>query len=102
MSINLASQRGLLRSKAETPENVVFRSFAEETVVLNLKTEKYHSLNKTGGRMLEMLLQSPTVEAASDALAIEYDRPREQMAKDLCDFCLALNERELVELRPGS
>ena len=35
--------------------HVVYRSFATETVILNLQTGRYHGLNKTGGRMLELL-----------------------------------------------
>ena len=30
--------------------DVVYRTFATETVILNLQTGRYHGLNKTGGR----------------------------------------------------
>ena len=98
MSMHLASKRGILAAKAKLPADVVFRSFASETVILNLNTSRYHGLNPTGGRMLEAMLASNTVDQAARLLAAEYERPFEQIADDLCGFSLALHERGLIEL----
>jgi hypothetical protein len=89
----------LLAEKAGTPEHVVYRPFVKETVVLNLQTGKYHGLNPTGGRMLELLERSATVGAAARQLADEYPGSLEQLQADLCDFCRDLLERGLIELR---
>lgn len=96
--IHLASKRGLLASRAELAERVVFRAFAAETVVLNLDTGRYHSLNPTGGRMLDALVDSPSVDAAGHKLAGRYERPPSEINDDLCDFCLALQSRGLIVL----
>ena len=89
----------LLTEKARTPEHVVYRPFVKETVVLNLQTGKYHGLNPTGGRMLEVLERSETIGAAAQQLAEEYGGPLETLQADLCDFCRDLLERGLIELR---
>jgi hypothetical protein len=89
----------LLAEIARTPEHVVYRPFVKETVVLNLQTGKYHGLNPTGGRMLEVLERSETIGAAARQLAEEYGGPLETLEADLCDFCRDLLERGLIELR---
>jgi hypothetical protein len=89
----------LLTEMARTPEHVVYRPFVKETVVLNLQTGKYHGLNPTGGRMLEVLERSETIGAAARQLAEEYGGPLETLEADLCDFCRDLLERGLIELR---
>ena len=37
------------------PDHVVYRDFAEQTVVLNLRTGRYHGLNETSSQMLDAL-----------------------------------------------
>jgi hypothetical protein len=93
------TNEALLGEKVGTPGHVVYRPFVRETVVLNLQTGKYHGLNPTGGRMLEVLEKSPTVAAAAQQLADEYGAPLEQLQNDLCDFCRDLLDRGLIELR---
>jgi coenzyme PQQ synthesis protein D (PqqD) len=93
------TNEALLAEKAGTPEHVVYRPFVKETVVLNLQTGKYHGLNPTGGRMLEVLERSETIAAAAQQLAHEYGGPLESLQADLCDFCRDLLARGLIELR---
>lgn len=95
------TNEALLTEKAHTPEHVVYRPFVKETVVLNLQTGKYHGLNPTGGRMLEVLERAETVGAAARQLAAEYGGAPEALEADLCDFCRDLLERGLIELRPA-
>ena len=90
----------LLDSAVRIPPHVVYRTFALETVVVNLEKGQYHGLNPTAGRMLEVLERSPTVREAAARLATEYGQPAEAMEADLCAFCSDLLERGLIELRP--
>ena len=73
--------------------------FAEETVVLNLRTGRYHGLNTTGGVMLEVVCASPTIAEAAKRLSAEYGQPVAVLEEDLGAFCRALAERDLLELR---
>jgi hypothetical protein len=87
----------LLEDTIRVPQNVVFRTFPAETVVLNLQTGKYHGLNPTAGRMLEVLAESASVGAAIAALAAEYDRPPAGVERDVQDLCRSLLDRGLIE-----
>ena len=92
----------LLESRVRLPEHVVHRSFVAETVVLNLRTGKYHGLNPTGGRMLEVLDEVGSVREAAARLAAEYGRPAEEIERDICDFCSDLIGRGLIEVDGGA
>jgi hypothetical protein len=79
-------------------ENVVFRSFGSETVLLNLTTGNYHGLKGSGGRMLEVLVEQPDLDTAAQRLAEEYGHPVEEVKKDMLELCRTLAERSLLEI----
>ena len=79
------------------PEHVIFRSFARETVALNLQTGKFHGLNTTAGRMVEIAARAPLARDAVAELAEEYEVPDAQIAADLADLLRLLLERGLIE-----
>lgn len=83
------------------PQHVVHRTFVSETVVLNLATGKYHGLNPTGGRMLEVLERTPRIEDAAALIAEEFQVPLEQVRSDLLTFCNNLAELGLIEISAG-
>jgi hypothetical protein len=84
--------------KVRVPRHVVYREFAAETVVLNLETGRYHGLNGSGGRMLQTLDGASSIAEAADALAADWDVPRERLERDLRELCTGLAERGLVEV----
>jgi hypothetical protein len=88
----------VLESKAQLPSHVVFRAFVTETVVLNLQSGRYHGLNPSGGRMLEVITTAESVGEAAKTLAQEYDRAVAEIEADLVEFCAALVDRGLIEL----
>lgn len=94
-----AEAASLLDSAVRIPSHVVYRTFALETVVVNLEKGQYHGLNTTAGRMLEVLERAATVRDAAAQLATEYAQATEAMEADLCAFCSDLLERGLIELR---
>jgi len=80
------------------PEHVVYRAFVNETVILNLNTGRYHSVNSTGASMLQSLEKAATVAEAAGRLSEQYGRPREEIETDLCEFCEDLLRRDLIAL----
>jgi hypothetical protein len=88
----------LLEATARVPQHVVHRSFAHETVVLNLKTGRYHGLNPTAGQMLAELEKGAPVGEIANKLAEAYERPLEEIEGDLTALCLDLLARDLIEL----
>jgi len=83
--------------RVRVPGHVVYRSFADEVVVLNLQTGKYHGLNHTAGRMLEVLEEVGEVDEAVARLGGEFDVPRERLEEDVSVFCRDLLARGLIE-----
>jgi hypothetical protein len=83
-------------------ENVVFRSFGSETVLLNLTTGQYHGVKGSGGRMLEVLTETGDLDQAARRIAAEYDQPVDKIRRDMTELCDALAERSLVEVTDGA
>ena len=77
-------------------DDVVYRSFGSEMVLLNLKTGQYHGVRGSGGRMLEVLTETGDVQRTAEVIATEYGQPVGEVAKDLQDLCQAMAERSLV------
>jgi hypothetical protein len=92
----------LLAARARLPQHVVHRSFVAETVVLNLRTGKYHGLNVSAGRMLEALESAPTVDDSVPELAAEFGVDEEQIRTDLLALCRGLLERGLIEIEDAA
>jgi Coenzyme PQQ synthesis protein D (PqqD) len=86
-------------TQALVPRHVLYRRFATQTVVFNLHTGRYHGLDETGGRMLELIAATPTLARAAAAFAEESGRPRSQVERELLAFCEKLAERGLIDLR---
>ena len=97
-----SSTQDLLTVRLRLPQHVVHRSFVAETVVLNLRTGKYHGLNPTAGRMLDALADAPTVAAAIPVLAEEYGVDRTRIESDLLSLCHGLLDRGLLEIADDS
>ena len=82
-------------------DNVVFRSFGSETVLLNLTSGQYHGLTGSGGRMLEVLVEVGDLDAATQRLTTEFDHPVDEIRRDLATLCDELAARSLVEIDDG-
>src|SRR3954453_13954601 len=93
---------GVLSARATLPEHVVYRAFDVETVLLDLGTGRYHGLNPTGGRVLELMVSGANAGDAMEQLAEEYGQDERTVREDMVAFCCALADRGLIELRsPG-
>jgi hypothetical protein len=78
------------------PQHVVHRSFASETVLLNIQTGYYHGLDTIGDRFFDTL-QRMSIGAAVTALSREFEQPAERVRNDMLTFCSELSERGLIE-----
>jgi Coenzyme PQQ synthesis protein D (PqqD) len=98
---NVERANSLLGSRVRVPDEVVYRAFPQETVVLNLAEGKYHAVNATGGRMLDTLVQAGSVSRAATLLAQEYGREISEIEQDLVEFCELLVDRGLLVVEPA-
>ena len=89
----------LLAARVRLPEHVSYRSFDSETVVLNLATGKYHSLNPTGGQLLEALDQEGCLAQALPRLeALAPGRDPGLVREEALRFCRDLFITGLLEI----
>lgn len=96
---NAIGPQAMLAATVHVPKHVVYRSFEAETVLLNLETGQYHGLNRSGGRMLELLEETDgSVRQAIERLAAEYDEDAGEIEGGLASFCAALAERGLIQV----
>ena len=91
----------LLLRNVSIPDHVVFRSFASETVVLNLQTQKFHGLNASAGRMVEVLGREKTIARALTEIARDFGRPEDEIQPYLLEFVETMLERGLLVLVDG-
>jgi Coenzyme PQQ synthesis protein D (PqqD) len=89
----------LLDGGVHFPEHVIFRSFADETVALNLQTGQFHGLNATAGRMVELIQGSTRPRDVIAPLAAEYGVSPDEIERDLATLLAVLLERGLIELQ---
>lgn len=77
-------------------DDVVYRSFGAETVVLNLSTGHYHGVRGSGGRMLELLAETGDLDETARRVSEEFDHPLDEVTDDLHELSRALVERSLM------
>ena len=99
MARQLSQEFPIASAHAGIPANVVYRTFAAETIILNLETGKYHGLNSTGGRMLELLDRCDSVAEAAALFAGEFGKEPVEVEADVRAFCSRLFERGLIDVR---
>ena len=93
-----ATDARLAGLRALVPANVVYRTFPQETVVLNLETGLYHGLNPVAGGMLAALERSANALDAAKEIAEQYSEAFDRVAADLLELCEGLAERGLIRL----
>jgi hypothetical protein len=83
--------------------NVLVQELGGETVILDLKTERYLGLDEVGTRMWNLLLSTGSVDSAYNALLEEYDVDATRLTGDLREFVDKLIKHGLVtfEGHPG-
>ena len=87
-----------MRARITRPGDVLVRELDGESVLLNLATESYFGLDGIGTRMWAVLTSSPSVEAASETLLLEYDVEPERLRSELRAFVEKLEEAGLVDV----
>ena len=82
--------------RATIPANVLIRFLDEESVLLNLNTERYFGLDSVGTRMWQLVTSAPTIEAACCQLIDEFDVDPETLRSNLHDLLHHLVDNGLI------
>ena len=84
--------------RVRVPDGVLISNLQEESVILNLDSERYYGLDNVGTRMLSVLSTSTSIEAAYELLVEEYDVDREVLRQDLLSLVERLVDQGLINI----
>ena len=84
--------------RVRVPDDVLISNLQEESVILNLNSERYFGLDNVGTRMLSALSTSNSIEAAYELLLAEYDVDAHVLRQDLRSLIENLLQQGLVTI----
>ena len=82
--------------RVTVPDDVLISRLQEESVILNLDSERYYGLDDVGTRFLSVLTTSDSIETAYDRLRHEYDVEPEVLRNDLLKLVENLIDQGLL------
>ena len=77
--------------------DVMIRKVGEESVLLDLKTERYLGLDDVSARFWDLLTNGDSIQSAYETLLAEFEVDPERLRNDLNDFVQELVQFGLVE-----
>ena len=83
--------------RVRVPDDVLISNLQEESVILNLDSERYYGLD-VGTRFLSVLNTAHSIEAAYEKLIQEYDVDEEVLRKDLLTLVENLVAQGIVQI----
>ncbi len=88
--------------RATVPPHVLVRFLELESVLLNLETEQYFGLDKTGTRMWQLVTAAQSIDAAYRELLVEFDAEPELLRSDLTELLGRLLDHGLLQVLPAN
>jgi len=76
--------------------NVLLQEVDDETILLDIESEEYFSLNEIGRVFYELLQEHKNLAEVLQELQNYFDAPKEQLEQDLFAFVKALDEKKLI------
>jgi hypothetical protein len=87
-----------LSDRLRVPQGVLVSGLQQESVLLNLESERYFGLDDIGTKMFSVLSSSDSIEAAYKTLLSEYEVEPEALKNDLLSLAGNLVEQGLLEV----
>lgn len=84
--------------RVRVPDDVLISHLQEESVILNLDSERYFGLDDVGTRMLAVLTAADSIEAAYESLVEEYKVDRQVLREDLVALVESLLKQGIVKV----
>jgi hypothetical protein len=76
--------------------NVVSRRLDDQTVLVNLRTNRIFELNRTGARLWELIKDAPAESEIVARLVAEFEVSEEQVAREVASLIESLLEEGLI------
>ena len=94
--IECAAMTMSFSDRVTVPDGVLISHLQEESVILNLDSERYFGLDDVGTRFLTVLSSSESIEAAYEKLVHEYDVDPNVLRDDLLTLVEKLIDQGLL------
>lgn len=85
-----------MATRVRASENVLVRTAAGETVLLDLDSEEFFGLDGVGARVFELIAEPLSVSAVVDVLLSEYEVDRKVLHTDITNLLVELSQRGLI------
>ena len=85
-------------ARVSVPPDILISEVGGESVLLNLKSERYFGLDDMGTQMWKTLIASDSIQAAYETLLAEYDVEASRLREDLDELIQQLMEQGLLEV----
>jgi len=82
--------------RVTVPDDVLISNLQDESVILNLDSERYYGLDDVGTRFVSVLTTSDSIETAYERLRNEYDVDPQVLRNDLLALIENLIDRGLL------
>ena len=86
--------------RVKIPDDVLISKLQEESVILNLDSERYYGLDDVGTRIMSVLTTSESIEVAYQTLLKEYDVDPQTLRQDLLELVQNLADQGLIQINP--
>jgi hypothetical protein len=97
MSSQPENERLTAESRIQPTASVVWRRVEDSIIVVHLGTNKTYELNRTGGRLWELLDGGSTYGDALDTLDAEFEVGEEELRSEASKLVSLLFEERLAE-----
>ena len=84
--------------RVKIPDDVLISKLQEESVILNLDSERYFGLDDVGTRILSVLTTSDSIETAYQTLLNEYDVDGPVLRQDLLQLVEELASQGIIQI----
>jgi hypothetical protein len=84
--------------RVRIPDDVLISRLQEDSVILNLDSERYFGLDDVGTRVLNVLTASDSIEAAYELLLEEYEVDGQVLRDDLLALIENLAKQGIIEV----
>ena len=82
--------------RVTVPDDVLISNLQDESVILNLDSERYYGLDDVGTRFVSVLTTSDSIETAYERLRNEYDVDPQDLRNDLLALIESLLDQGLL------
>ena len=85
--------------RVKIPDDVLISKLQEESVILNLDSERYYGLDDVGSRIMSVLTTSDSIEVAYQTLLQEYDVDPQTLGQDLLEIVQNLVDQGIIQMQ---